>query len=149
VGSYLDIARKARVEGRQAGEVVRTVNVSSPPVIGDETLVEQEEAGDQQAAVGTVHRGRDQSDISDQSSAPAVSLTVAEVLAEINRPQLGAAKNAELYRRGELSKDKAVEYVACAILHRRGESFQSWRQYAPAVEAALTHPFDCDCQECL
>jgi hypothetical protein len=50
----------------------------------------------------------------------------------------GAGKNAELYRRGELSEEKAVEYVTCAILARRRESFQAWRQHAPAVRKALS-----------
>ncbi len=65
-------------------------------------------------------------------------LTVSEVLAEINRRGSGAGKNAELYRRGELSEEKAVEYVTCAILHRRGESFEVWRHHAPAVRKALS-----------
>ncbi len=65
-------------------------------------------------------------------------LTVSEVLAEINRQGSGAGKNAELYRRGELSEEKAVEYVTCAILHRRRESFEVWRHHAPAVRKALS-----------
>jgi hypothetical protein len=64
-------------------------------------------------------------------------LTVSEVLAEINRWGSGAGRNTELYRRGELSEARAVEYVTCAILHRRGESFEVWRHHAPAVRKAL------------
>ena len=58
-------------------------------------------------------------------------------MAEINRWGSGAGRNAELYRRGELSEERAVEYVTCAILHRRGESFKVWRCHAPAVRKAL------------
>ena len=65
-------------------------------------------------------------------------LTVSEVLAEINRWWSGAGKNAELYRRGEFSEEKAIEYVTCAILQRRGESFEVWKHHAPAVRKALS-----------
>ena len=61
-----------------------------------------------------------------------------EALAEINRQGSGPAKNAELYRRGQLSEKKAVEYVTCAILARRGASFAAWRRHAPAVSKALS-----------
>ena len=61
-----------------------------------------------------------------------------EALAEINHQDSGPAKNAELYRRGQLSEEKAVEYVACAILARRGASFAGWRRLAPTVRKALS-----------
>ncbi len=64
--------------------------------------------------------------------------TVSEVLAEINRWGSGASKNAELYRNGELSEERAVEYVTCAILNRRSESFEVWKHHAPAVRKALS-----------
>lgn len=64
-------------------------------------------------------------------------LTVSEALVEINRRGSGANKNTELYRRGGLSEEMAVEYVTCAILHRRGESFEVWRHHALAVRKAL------------
>ena len=83
---------------------------------------------------------RDKSDRSDQREPSFVPLTVSEVEAEVNRRGSGASKNAELYRHGELSREKAIEYVTCAILHRRGAPFQGWRRHAPAVEAALTLP---------
>jgi hypothetical protein len=76
-------------------------------------------------------------------------LTLREALAEINCRGTGPAKNAELYRRGELSEDKAVEYVTTAILHRRGEGFEGWKTHAPVVRAALTHGPECDCEVCL
>src|SRR5215208_2601894 len=63
-------------------------------------------------------------------------LTVSEVLAEINRRGSGAGKNAELYRRGELSEEKAIEYGPCTLPHRRGESFEVWKRHAPAVRKA-------------
>ena len=72
-----------------------------------------------------------------------------EALAEIKYQDSGPAKNAELYRRGQLSEEKAVEYVTCAILHRRGGDFAGWRAHAPTVRAALTHGIGCDCEVCL
>jgi hypothetical protein len=90
---------------------------------------------------------RDKSDISDQRG-DARALTLREVLAEINHQGSGPAKNAELYRRGELSEDKAVEYVTCAILRRRGVGFEGWRVHALTVRAALTHGVGCECGVC-
>ncbi len=81
---------------------------------------------------------RDKSDRSDKRPSNFTPLTVSEALAEINRGGSGAGKNAELYRRGELSESTAVEYVTCAILHRRGESFEVWKHHAPAVRKALS-----------
>lgn len=80
---------------------------------------------------------RDKSDRSDKRAPNFTPLTVSEVLAEINRRGSGAGKNAELWRRGELSENMAIEYVTCAILHRRGESFKVWKHHAPAVRKAL------------
>ncbi len=80
---------------------------------------------------------RDKRDQSDKRPPNFTPLTVSEALAEINRWGSGAGRNAELYRRGELSKGLAVEYVTCAILHRRGESFEVWKHHAPAVRRAL------------
>src|SRR5215203_6939670 len=81
---------------------------------------------------------RDESDRSDKRSPSFTPLTVSEVLAEIHRWGSGAGKNAELYRHGELSEEKALEYVTCAVLARRGASFAGWRRYAPAVRKALS-----------
>jgi hypothetical protein len=92
--------------------------------------------------VPTVHTQRekpprDKSDISDKRPPNFTPLTVSEILAEINRWGSGAGKNTELYRRGELSEEKAVEYVTCAILAHRGVSFKVWRHHAPAARKAL------------
>lgn len=81
---------------------------------------------------------RDKSDRSDKRVPNFTPLTVSEALAEINRQGSSAGKNAELFRAGELSEETAVEYVACAILHRRGESFEAWKHHAPAVRKALS-----------
>jgi hypothetical protein len=75
-------------------------------------------------------------------------LSIADVLEEMNRPDTGAAKNAELYRRGEITAENAVEWITKAVLVRRGMDAAGWERHAPAVEAALTHPLDCDCEEC-
>src|SRR5829696_1191658 len=80
-------------------------------------------------------KARDKSDERSSSFAP---LTVSEALAEIGGWGTGASRNAELYRRGELSEEKAVEYVTCAILARRGASFKGWKRHAPAVRKALS-----------
>jgi len=102
------------------------------------------------AGVGAgVGSARDKSDERSSSFAP---LTVSEALAEIGGWGTGASRNAELYRRGELSEEKAVEYVTCAILARRGASFTGWRRYAPAVRKALSlciHELDAKaCKDC-
>ncbi len=81
---------------------------------------------------------RDKSDRSDERPPSFTPLTVSEVLAEINRWGSGASRNVELYRRGELCEEQAVEYTTCAILHRRGESFEVWRHHAPTVRKALS-----------
>src|SRR5215203_4792231 len=104
--------------------------------------------------LGGVRRGpiRDESDRSDKRSPSFTPLTVSEVLAEIHRWGSGAGKNAELYRHGELSEEKALEYVTCAVLARRGASFTGWRRYAPAVRKALSlcvHELDPkECEVC-
>jgi hypothetical protein len=77
-------------------------------------------------------------DIGDERSWSFAPLTVSETLAEIGGWGMGASRNAELYRRGELSEEKAVEYVTCAILARRGASFAGWKRHAPAVRKALS-----------
>lgn len=77
-------------------------------------------------------------DISDERSSSFAPFTVSEVLAEMGRWGTGTRKNAELYRRGELSEEKAVEYVTCAILACHGASFARWRSHAPAVRKALS-----------
>jgi hypothetical protein len=100
------------------------------------------------ARVSDVPEYRDKSDRSDKRVA-AIALTLQEAMAEINRQGSGPAKNAELYRRGQLSEEKAVEYVTCAILHRRGGDFAGWRAHAPTVRAALAHGIGCDCEACL
>ncbi len=76
-------------------------------------------------------------------------LTVDSVLEEINRVGSGSAKQAELYRRGEKTKDNAVEWITKAILQRHRLSSDDWQEHAPTVEAALIHPLDCECVECL
>ncbi len=77
------------------------------------------------------------------------AMTVAEVLEEINRLGSGPAKQAELYRRGEITEENAIEWITKAILHRRSEPFEGWQRHAKAVEAALIHPLGCECEECL
>jgi hypothetical protein len=113
VGSYLEIAEKAQPREKEA-EAGRPSGARS-----DETVY-------------------DINDRNDQSSPNFTPLTVSEALARINASGTGAAKNAELYRQGELSEERAVEYVTCAILQRRGESFEPWRHHAPAVRKALS-----------
>ena len=136
VGNYLKIAEKAKTE----------IAENAPPPIPSKkqnpTATKATEAtkAPQRQAVQE-KPARDKSDRSDkrpsQSQPNFTPLTVSEALAEINRWGSGASRNAELYRSGELSEERAVEYVTCAILHCRGESFEVWKHHAPAVRKAL------------
>jgi hypothetical protein len=94
---------------------------------------------------------RDKSDISDRSAARLdrgtvrhATFTVGEVVEELNVPNTGAAMQAELYRRGSIKKENAIEWITKAILVRRGIDTSGWRGHAPAVESALTRPPDRD-----
>jgi hypothetical protein len=133
VGKYLELARKAAayqaVERSQA----------TPGTITRSRGVQETSDGRATKATEATKAPATTRDEFDERRLVRV-LTLREVLSEINHPDSGPAKNAELYRRGELSEEKAVEYVACAILHRRGRSFEGWRVLAPTVRAALTHP---------
>jgi hypothetical protein len=131
VGYYLKLAQKAKT--RRACEPTPTKpNAHRQPAT---------KATKGSAPYGNSEKtSRDQSDISDKRAPSFVPLTVSEVEAEMNRRDSGASKNVELYRRGALSREKAIEYITCAILHRRGAPFEGWRRHAPAVEAALTLP---------
>jgi hypothetical protein len=168
VGKYLKLARKVAVTAEEANteKVVsidnsRAKNMAQahalpPPAkeipresrrrVNHKAATKATEAT--KAPVSDVPGHRDKSDRSDKKVA-ARALTLQEALAEINRQSSGPAKNAELYRRGQLSEEKAVEYVTCAILSRRGASFAGWRAHAPTVRAALTHGIGCDCEVCL
>jgi AAA domain len=75
-------------------------------------------------------------------------LTVDLALEEINRTGSGPARQAEAYRRGEITKPEAVEQITKAILQGRRLDATDWLKHAPAVEAALTHPLDCECAQC-
>ena len=39
--------------------------------------------------------------------------------------------------RGEITKENAIRWLTCAVMHRRSESFEVWERRAPAVEAAI------------
>jgi hypothetical protein len=158
VGKYLKLARKAAVTAEEANtaKVVpiatsRTKNMAeadalSPPAnelakessrsSSHKAATKATEATKGPAGVGVgAHSPRD---ISDERSPSFAPLTVSEALAEIGGWGTGASRNAELYRRGELSEEKAVEYVTCAILARRGAPFTGWRRHALAVRKALS-----------
>jgi hypothetical protein len=75
-------------------------------------------------------------------------LTVDLALEEINRAGSGPARKAEAYRRGEITKPDAVERITKAILQGRGLDATDWLKHALAVEAALTHPLNCECAQC-
>jgi hypothetical protein len=158
VGKYLKLARKAAVTAKEAktAKVVpiktsRSKNraqghdLSSPameipkesrPRASHKAATKATEATKAPAGVGA--RAGSARDISDERSSSFVPLTVSEALAEMGSWGTGAGRNAELYRRGELSEEKAVEYVTCAILARRGTSFAGWRRHAHAVRKALS-----------
>lgn len=165
MGKYLKLARKAAFTAKEANTAkVVSIDTSRPknmtqahalPPPAKEIPKESRRRASHEAAtkatkapVSDVPRDRDKSDRSDKRGPSLVPLTVSEVLAEINRWGSGPAKNAELYRCGQLSGEKAVEYVTCAILRRRGSDFAGWRAHAPTVRAALTHGIGCDCEVC-
>jgi hypothetical protein len=145
VGKYLELARKATLQ--DAGERRR---IGPGEAARPRSVQETHAEGATKATKVPVPSATscDQSDISDQRHLVRV-LTLGEALAEINRSGSGPAINAELYRRGELSEEKAVEYVARAISHRRSGSFEGWRAHVPAVREALTHGVGCECEECV
>ena len=76
-------------------------------------------------------------------------LLVEEVLREINRSGSDAAQQASLYRRGGAKKETAVEQIVKTVLRHKGADTGNWRASAPAVEAALSHTVNCECEECL
>jgi hypothetical protein len=157
VGKYLKLARKAAVNAEEANtakvvsidtskpkNMTQAHDLSSPareipkesrPRASHKAATKATEAT--KAPVSAILGYRDKSDRSDKRVG-AIALTLQEALAEINHQDSGPAKNAELYRRGQLSEEKAVEYVACAILARRGASFAGWRRLAPTVRKALS-----------
>jgi hypothetical protein len=126
--SYLEIVKKAK-PNKRAGEA-RAARPESPKKPTTTNTTETTKAGNTPARPGKVTLRHKPPNYT--------PLTVSEALAEINRWGSGAGKNAELYRRGELSEERAVEYATCAILHRRGESFEVWRHHAPAVRKAIS-----------
>ena len=126
MSNYLRIVEKAK----------RDEASPSTPDQRERLATKATEATKAPAGVGV--GARSARDISDERSSSFASLTVSEALAEIGGWGTGASRNAELYRRGELSEEKAVEYVTCAILARRRASFRGWKRHAPAVRKALS-----------
>jgi hypothetical protein len=126
MGIYLNLAKTVHTEQRWTGEST------------------QRSALHTQVREKDPHRRRDKSDISDRSfvrvkgeTARNATLTVREVLEEINTPNTGAAIQAAFCLRGEITKENAIRWITCAVLHRRGESFEGWERHAPAAEAAF------------
>jgi hypothetical protein len=77
------------------------------------------------------------------------TLTISEVMSEIRKLGSEPAEQVGAYRRGAVLEGEAIERITKAILRRRNWREDEWQSHAPAVEAALTHPVDCECQECL
>jgi hypothetical protein len=132
MSGYLRRSNYLRIVERAKSEEVPP----AAPVQRRQVATKATEATKASAGVGV--RTESRRDISDERSSSFAPLTVSEVLAEMGRWGTGARKNAELYRRGELSEEKAVEYVTCAILAGRRASFARWRRHAPAVRKALS-----------
>jgi len=126
MSNYLRIVEKAKTDEASP----------STPDQRERLATKATEATKAPAGVGV--RADSPCDKSDERSWSFAPLTVSEALAEISGWGTGASRNAALYRRGELSEEKAVEYVACAILARRGASFKGWKRHAPAVRKALS-----------
>jgi hypothetical protein len=125
MGGYLTLAKTVKAEQRWADEPTQR---STPHTdVGDKNP----------------HRRRDKCDISDRrtvrvkgETARSATLTLGEALEEINTPKTGAAMQASCYQRGEITKENAIRWITCAIMHRRGKSFEGWERHAPVVEAA-------------
>lgn len=67
-------------------------------------------------------------------------ISLGDVLKEMNRPRSGANLQARLYREGRITGENAIEWIACALIHRHGGKdapFYGWRRHAKAVEEAL------------
>jgi hypothetical protein len=133
LGQYLDIAKMIH-STRYAGNRPR-----------------HDRVGESEARSQNQRYRRDISDKSDRSPLQVergkvqhATLTVGEVVEELNVPNTGAAMQAELYRRDSITKEHAIEWITKAILVRRGIDTSSWRGHAPAVESALTRPPDRD-----
>jgi hypothetical protein len=126
MGGYLTLAKSVHTNKYSAGE--HTQRSAPHTDVGDKNP----------------HRRRDKSDISDRRSvrvkvetARSATLTFEEALEEISTPNTGAAIQAAFYLRGEITKENAIRWITCAIMHRRSESFKGWERHAPTVEAAL------------
>ena len=106
--SYLEIAREARYDSR-----AREADTAS--VCGG-----LERTGDERGREVLTHR--DESDQSDQSPRAARrerSLTVGEALEEMGRPRSGPGLQARLYRGSAITREDAIRWITCAIVHRR------------------------------
>jgi hypothetical protein len=67
------------------------------------------------------------------------TLTTEEAYEEMANPKSGAGLQARLYRSGEIAREDAIKWIACAITYRRAgkEAFRGWRRHRKAVEEAL------------
>ncbi len=130
MSNYLEIAEK--VKPKKQVEEARTGRPKPPNSPPTTKTTDTTKAPDTPPTWEKPSRDR-----SDQRLPNFTPLTVSEALAEMNRWGSGAGRNVELYRRGELSEEQAVEYVTCSILHGRGDSFEAWKHHAPAVRKAL------------
>jgi hypothetical protein len=85
------------------------------------------------------------------STRSADTLTIDQVLKEINTPGGGAAIQAQRWYENDLSKKRVIELVTKAVLYRRRPDEKGWQRYAPVIREALTlrdHPLDCECRGC-
>jgi hypothetical protein len=123
MGGYLTLVKSVNAKKYSAGR--STQRLASRTDVGDKKP----------------HRRRDESDRSPVrvkgGTARDAALTVGEALDEINTPKTGAAMQAACYLRNEITKENAIRWITCAIMRRRGESFEGWQRHAPKIEAAL------------
>jgi hypothetical protein len=143
VGKYLKLARNAANSAELLGPSIEPQTQRAPP---ENTQRTRNGRPGHATKGGATASGERRPKRSKRPKEAARVLTLREALAEINCQGTGPAKNAELYRRGELSEDKAVEYVTTAILHRRGEGFEGWKTHAPVVRTALSATARCVCE---
>ncbi|MCA1729715.1 MAG: hypothetical protein LC751_09995, partial [Actinobacteria bacterium] len=79
------------------------------------------------------------------------ALTVEEISAEVGRTGTGPALALKAYL--EKPSSQRLEYLAKAVLVRKGLESADWQRCADAVKAAVgdphNHPLGCECEDCL
>ncbi len=124
MSGYLNLARRVVAERAHDGDGRRPVR--------DEASEQRRvlTRKDEQATTKTT----------ETTKALAGAYATADVLEDIRTAKTGAALQAGLYRDGRISRENAIQWIACAIIRgREGKEapFSEWERHAQAVEEAL------------